>query len=142
MRAIIKKMLADLGHTEVYQAEHGAEAWKQLQSESVDLLLTDWNMPVMSGLELVQKVRRNKAMADLPIAMITTRSNKADVVSAIKAGANTYIIKPFTRSQLKDRLDKMFQRSAEHLKNQFELIVNGRKKGDSHPSYLKKDLSG
>ena len=128
MRTIIKTMLEDLGHEEIVEAGHGADAWKQLRSEPFDLLLTDWNMPVMNGLDLVTKVRQTPNLNDLPIIMATSRNNKADVITAVKAGVNTYIIKPFTRPQLKDRIDKMLQRSAGQVAKQLEPIVGGSKR--------------
>ena len=94
LRGIIKQMLASLGYDEIVEAGDGLEAWDHLEASSFDLLLTDWNMPNMSGLELLQIVRETPSTADMPVVMLTTRSNKQDIISAVKAGVNNYVTKP------------------------------------------------
>jgi len=106
MRRIIKNTLGRLGHKDVLEAENGAEAWKVLEDEgSIDVLVTDWNMPEMNGLELVQKVRAQDKYSDMPIIMVTTEGGKAEVITALKAGVNNYIVKPFTPQVLKEKLE-------------------------------------
>ncbi len=106
MRRIIKNTLARLGHKEVIEAENGAEAWKQLEeNKDIDVLITDWNMPEMNGLELVKKVRSKDEYEDMPIIMVTTEGGKAEVITALKAGVNNYIVKPFTPQVLKEKLE-------------------------------------
>ena len=105
MRRIIKNTLGRLGHKEVLEAENGADAWKTLEENSdVDVLVTDWNMPEMNGLELVKKVRADERFVDTPIIMVTTEGGKAEVITALKAGVNNYIVKPFTPAVLKEKL--------------------------------------
>ncbi len=105
MRRIIKNTLARLGHKDVLEGENGIEGWNQLdQNEDVDVLITDWNMPEMNGLELVKKVRADSRFEDLPIIMVTTEGGKAEVITALKAGVNNYIVKPFTPQVLKEKL--------------------------------------
>ncbi len=105
MRRIIKNTLARLGHKDVLEGENGVEGWNQLdQNEDVDVLITDWNMPEMNGLELVKKVRADSRFEDLPIIMVTTEGGKAEVITALKAGVNNYIVKPFTPQVLKEKL--------------------------------------
>jgi len=106
MRRIIKNTLGRLGHKEVLEAENGADAWKTLEENSdVDVLVTDWNMPEMNGLELVKKVRSENKYEDMPIIMVTTEGGKAEVITALKAGVNNYIVKPFTPQVLKEKLE-------------------------------------
>ncbi len=106
MRRIIKNTLARIGHKDVLEAEHGLEAWKIMQENSdIDVLITDWNMPEMNGLELVKKVRAESKYEDLPIIMVTTEGGKKEVITALKAGVNNYIVKPFTPQVLKEKLE-------------------------------------
>jgi two-component system chemotaxis response regulator CheY len=105
MRRIIKNTLNRLGYKELFEAEHGAQAWSVLQQNpGIDVLITDWNMPEMNGLELVKKVRSETKYADMPIIMVTTEGGKAEVITALKAGVNNYIVKPFTPQVLKEKL--------------------------------------
>ena len=106
MRRIIKNTLVRLGHKDVLEAEHGLEAWSLLcANDDIDVLVTDWNMPEMNGLELVKKVRAEKKYEDMPIIMVTTEGGKAEVITALKAGVNNYIVKPFTPQVLKEKLE-------------------------------------
>ncbi len=106
MRRIIKNTLGRLGHKEILEAEDGAQAWETMQQNSdIDVLITDWNMPEMNGLELVKKVRAEEKYSDLPIIMVTTEGGKAEVITALKAGVNNYIVKPFTPQVLQEKLE-------------------------------------
>ncbi|EHH2372145.1 response regulator [Campylobacter coli] len=106
MRRIIKNTLTRLGHNDVLEAEHGVEAWDLLEkNEDIKILITDWNMLEMNGLELVKKVRAEKKYEDMPIIMVTTEGGKAEVITALKAGVNNYIVKPFTPQVLKEKLE-------------------------------------
>jgi two-component system chemotaxis response regulator CheY len=105
MRRIIKNTLARLGHKDVIEGADGVEGWDALnKNPDADMLITDWNMPNMNGLELVKKVRADERFVDLPIIMVTTEGGKAEVVTALKAGVNNYIVKPFTPQVLKEKL--------------------------------------
>ena len=105
MRRIIKNTLARLGHKDVLEGADGVEGWSVLDANpDVDMLITDWNMPEMNGLELVIKVRADERFKDLPIIMVTTEGGKAEVITALKAGVNNYIVKPFTPQVLKEKL--------------------------------------
>ena len=109
MRRIIKNTLARLGHKDVLEGADGVEGWATLDSNpDVEMLITDWNMPEMSGLELVKKVRADARFVDLPIIMVTTEGGKAEVITALKAGVNNYIVKPFTPQILKEKLAAVF----------------------------------
>jgi len=106
MRRIIKNTLARLNYKDVLEAEHGVQAWQLLcEHDDIDVLITDWNMPEMNGLELVKKVRAEEKYADMPIIMVTTEGGKAEVIVALKAGVNNYIVKPFTPAVLKEKLE-------------------------------------
>lgn len=105
MRRIIKNSLTNLGYIDLLEAEDGAAAWEIMTKEEVQVLVTDWNMPNMNGLELVKKVRAESKYADVPIIMVTTEGGKTEVITALKAGVNNYIVKPFTPQVLKDKLE-------------------------------------
>ena len=105
MRRIIKNTLSRLGYEDVLEGEDGLQGWAALnENPNVGMLITDWNMPEMNGLELVKKVRADARFADLPIIMVTTEGGKAEVITALKAGVNNYIVKPFTPQVLKEKL--------------------------------------
>ena len=105
MRRIIKNTLARLGYKDVLEGADGVEGWAQLDANpDVGMLITDWNMPEMNGLELVKKVRADERFKDMPIIMVTTEGGKAEVITALKAGVNNYIVKPFTPQVLKEKL--------------------------------------
>ena len=98
--------MARLGFTDVLEAEHGVEAWQIMdKTPDINVLITDWNMPEMNGLELVRKVRAEKKYDGLPIIMVTTEGGKTEVITALKAGVNNYIVKPFTPQVLKEKLE-------------------------------------
>ena len=106
MRRIIKNTLSRIGHKDVIEGEDGEQGWEAMQKNSdIDVLITDWNMPNMNGLELVQKVRAEEKYADIPIIMVTTEGGKKEVITALKAGVNNYIVKPFTPQVLKEKLE-------------------------------------
>jgi len=105
MRRIIKNTLARIGDMEVHEGENGIDGWNVLnQNADAGMLITDWNMPDMNGLELVTKVRADPRFENLPIIMITTEGGKAQVITALKAGVNNYIVKPFTPDVLREKL--------------------------------------
>lgn len=106
MRRIIKNTLQRLGYEDILEAEHGLQAWEILDSiDEIKVLITDWNMPEMNGLDLVKKVRADGRFVDIPIIMVTTEGGKAEVITALKAGVNNYIVKPFTPQVLKEKLE-------------------------------------
>lgn len=104
MRRIIKNTLGRIGHKDIAEAEDGAVAWKIFQADKTfDVVVTDWNMPNMNGLELVKKIRAIDK--NIPIIMVTTEGGKAEVITALRAGVNNYIVKPFTPAVLKEKLE-------------------------------------
>lgn len=104
MRHLVKAMLESLGYDEIVEAMHGGDAWEGMCSRRVDLLLTNWDMPVMSGLKLVEKVRRDVEYDDLPVVLFTARAGKEGVIEAIKAGVDAYVVEPFTAQELKAKI--------------------------------------
>lgn len=109
MRRIVANALKSIGHDTVIEAADGKEAFAKLTAEGADFLISDWNMPEMNGLELVKLVRSTGANTEMPILMITTRGNKADVLEAMQARVNNYIIKPFTPLALKEKIDQILK---------------------------------
>jgi two-component system chemotaxis response regulator CheY len=105
MRRIIVNTLARLGYKDIAQGADGIEAWDAMQANpDVGIVITDWNMPNMNGLELVKKIRAEDKYTDIPIIMVTTEGGKSEVITALKAGVNNYIVKPFTPQVLKEKL--------------------------------------
>ena len=107
MRNIQKKVLTQLGYETLIEAEDGQQALQQVEAESPDLILLDWNMPVMNGMEFLKEFRSTNKTT--PVIMVTTEAEKSRVIEAIKAGVNNYVIKPFTPDTLKARLDETLQ---------------------------------
>ena len=112
MRRIIKNLLRDLGFNNTTEADDGTTALPMLQSGDFDLLVTDWNMPGMQGIDLLKHVRSDPKLASLPVLMVTAEQKREQIVEAAQAGVNGYIVKPFTAQTLKEKLDKIFERLA------------------------------
>lgn len=110
MRRIIKNLLRDLGFNNTQEADDGQTAWPMLQTGNFDFLVTDWNMPIMTGIELLEKVRANEELASLPVLLVTAEAKKEQIVQAAQAGVNGYVVKPFTAITLKEKIDKIFER--------------------------------
>ena len=107
MRRIVKNILKDIGFTNIAEAEDGAVALKQLQTGPVDLIICDWNMPNMSGLDLLKAVRADDKLKAIPFVMVTAEAQKTRVVEAVQAGVSNYIVKPFTADAVKEKLKKV-----------------------------------
>jgi len=112
MRRIIGNVVMQLGidKEDFDEAEDGLKAWNMLAGKQYDVILTDWNMPNMNGLELVKRVRKEGNHQSTPIIMITTEGGKGEVITALKAGVNNYIVKPFNAEILKEKLDGVFKK--------------------------------
>ena len=108
MRRIIKNILKQLGYTDIDEADDGANALAKLKTEKFDLVVTDWNMPNVGGLELLKEIRASATLKDLPVLMVTAEALKENIVLAVKEGVSNYIVKPFTPDTLKDKLDRIF----------------------------------
>ncbi len=110
MRGIIKNLLRDLGFTNVTEADDGHTALPALRAGSFDFLITDWNMPIMTGLDLLKAVRGDAKLAKLPVLLVTAEAKRDQIVEAAQAGVNGYVVKPFTANTLKEKIDKIFER--------------------------------
>lgn len=106
MRRIVVNALKTIGYGDIVEAGDGQEALAKCDG-SIEMVITDWNMPTMGGLDLVKNLRANPATAKVPILMVTTRSVKEDILQAVQAGVNSYILKPFTPQVLKEKLDQV-----------------------------------
>jgi two-component system chemotaxis response regulator CheY len=107
MRRIIKNNLKAVGLDDVVEAENGEGALARLKTETVDLVITDWNMPVMNGIELVTAMRREEQWKATPVLMITTMAERDDILRAMQAGVTNYIVKPFDSATLKKKIDQV-----------------------------------
>ena len=110
MRRIVRNLLKELGFLNIDEAEDGAVALAKLTSEHFDFVVTDWNMPNMDGLTLLQQIRANGQIKHLPVLMITAEAKKENIIAAAQAGASGYIVKPFTAGTLNEKLGKIFDK--------------------------------
>ncbi|GAA0900724.1 chemotaxis response regulator CheY [Luteibacter anthropi] len=114
MRRIVRNLLVELGFTNglIQEAEDGNAALALLRSQSFDLVVTDWNMPNMTGIELLRAIRADAALKAMPVLMVTAENNRDQIIAAAQSGVNGYVVKPFTAVTLKEKLDKIFERLA------------------------------
>ena len=110
MRRIIKNLLSDLGFNNSVEAEDGHSALAVLRQDAVELVVTDWNMPGMSGIELLRAIRADEQLRALPVLMVTAEAKREQIIEAAQSGVNGYVIKPFTAATLSDKLGKVFER--------------------------------
>ncbi len=110
MRRIVVNSLRNLGYNDYVEAGDGKEALDKLGADSsINFVITDWNMPVLSGLELVKTIRGDDKISSLPVLMVTTRGVKEDIIEALQAKVNNYVVKPFTPQILKEKIDQVLQ---------------------------------
>lgn len=109
MRKIIAGQLNQAGYYATGEAEDGVHALEELEHGDYNFILTDWNMPNMDGLSFIKAVRERPGLAHIPILVVTTRNTQQDVVAAVKAGANNYVVKPFGPTQLSQKIEKILQ---------------------------------
>jgi two-component system chemotaxis response regulator CheY len=110
MRRIVKNLLKQLGFENIDEAEDGAQALTKLKAGGYGLVISDWNMPVMEGIDLLKHVREDEALKVLPFLMVTAEAEKDKVITAIKAGVDNYVVKPFTAEVLKEKLEKIAEK--------------------------------
>ncbi len=108
MRRIVRNVLRQLGFNNVVEADDGTTAWEVLQREKIDFIVSDWNMPQMTGIELLRKVRADEKLADTPFLMVTAEAQQENILEAVQAKVSNYIVKPFTADTLKQKIDKIF----------------------------------
>jgi two-component system chemotaxis response regulator CheY len=111
MRRIVKNLLKDLGYENVDEADDGAMGLEKLRNGNFDLVVSDWNMPVMDGLTMLTQIRADAALAKIPVLMVTAEAKKENIIAAAHAGANGYVVKPFTAATLEEKLNKIFEKA-------------------------------
>jgi len=110
MRRIIKNILKEIGYTNVDEADDGSTALEKLKSARFDFVVTDWNMPNMPGIDLLKAIRQDPDLKATPVLMVTAEAAKENVMTAVAAGVNNYIVKPFTAAALKERIDLILEK--------------------------------
>ncbi len=110
MRRIIRDVLKQIGFTNIVEADDGTTALGVLEKQNIDLILADWNMPKMSGLELLKAVRGDASLKDTPFLMVTAEAQREKVLEAVQVGVTNYIVKPFTADTLKEKLPKILDK--------------------------------
>ena len=110
MRQIIINALNKLGHDQIVEASNGREGLERLATSDVDFIITDWNMPYMNGIEFIRTVRTIAKSKDTPVLMVTTHAATNDIVEALRAGVNSYIVKPFSVETFRDKIDAICEK--------------------------------
>lgn len=108
MRKIIKNILRQLGFTNVVEADDGTTGWEVLNRDNIDFIISDWNMPQMTGIDLLRKVRSSEEYATTPFLMVTAEAQQENIIEAVQAKVSNYIVKPFTPETLGQKIDKIF----------------------------------
>ncbi|NVM23534.1 MAG: chemotaxis protein CheY [Desulfobacterales bacterium] len=110
MRRIIRNVLKQIGFSNIVDADDGTTALGVLKKDKIDLIISDWNMPKMSGLDLLKAVRGDEALKTIPFLMVTAEAQKSAVVEAVQAGVSNYVVKPFTADVVKEKLGQIFNK--------------------------------
>ena len=108
MRKIIKNILRQLGLENIVEADDGTTAWEMLNKDNIDFVISDWNMPKMTGIELLRKVRASEEYQDIPFLMVTAEAQQENIIEAVQAKVSNYIVKPFTPETLQQKISKIF----------------------------------
>lgn len=109
MRRIVRSLLRELGLKNVREAEDGQMALEDLKRQKADLVVSDWSMPKMNGIELLRAIRQDEVLKDTPVLMVTAEAKKESIMEAVQAGVNNYIVKPFNAKTLEEKLSKIFK---------------------------------
>ena len=109
MRRIVKNLLKQLGFANVDEAENGQEALIKLRADKFGFVVSDWNMPVMSGIELLRAIRADEGLKAIPVLMVTAEAQKENIIEAVQAGVSNYVVKPFTAETLQEKMGKIFK---------------------------------
>lgn len=120
MRRIVKNLLKQIGFTEIEEAADGAQAFSKLKTGGFGFVISDWNMPNLDGIGLLKMIRDDAELKEIPILMVTVESEKDKVVTAIQAGINNYIVKPFTGEVLKEKIDLIFDNTKVQMKELYK----------------------
>lgn len=110
MRRIVRTLLKELGFSNVEEAEDGQDALGKLRKDRYELVVSDWNMPNLDGLEMLKQIRADDALKDLPVLMVSAEAKKDNIIAAARAGASGYVVKPFTAATLEEKLNKIFEK--------------------------------
>ncbi|GEN23668.1 chemotaxis response regulator CheY [Halomonas cupida] len=110
MRRIVRSLLKELGFNNVEEAEDGQEGLTRLREGGYDFVVSDWNMPNLDGLEMLKIIRADDALKSLPVLMVTAEAKKENIIAAAQAGANGYVVKPFTAATLEEKMGKIFEK--------------------------------
>ncbi|WP_372373572.1 chemotaxis response regulator CheY [Vreelandella venusta] len=110
MRRIVRSLLKELGFTNVDEAEDGQDALNKLRAGNFEFVVSDWNMPNLDGLEMLKEIRQDETLKELPVLMVTAEAKKENIIAAAQAGANGYVVKPFTAATLEEKLNKIFDK--------------------------------
>ena len=110
MRRIVRNLLKELGFANVQEAEDGVDALNKLRAGGFDFVVSDWNMPNMTGIDLLKNIRKDPALKHLPVLMVTAEAKRENIIEAAQAGASGYVVKPFTAATLDEKLKKIFEK--------------------------------
>ena len=108
MRRIVRNILRQLGFQNIVEADDGTAAWEIINREKIDFIVSDWNMPQMTGIDLLRKVRGSEQFAQIPFLMVTAEAQQENIIEAVQAKVSNYIVKPFTADTMKQKIDKIF----------------------------------
>ncbi len=109
MRRIVKNILKQLGFVNVEEAENGQEALQKLRADTYGFVVSDWNMPVMTGIDMLRAVRADEKLKTTPVLMVTAEAQQSNLIEAVQAGVSNYIVKPFTAETLQEKIEKIFK---------------------------------
>ncbi|MEY4528712.1 MAG: chemotaxis regulator transmitting signal to flagellar motor component [Nitrospirota bacterium] len=109
MRRIVKNILKQLGFANMEEAENGQEALQKLRADTFGFVVSDWNMPVMPGIEMLRAIRADEKLKHIPVLMVTAEAQKENLIEAIQAGVNNYVVKPFTAETMQEKINKIFK---------------------------------
>jgi two-component system, chemotaxis family, chemotaxis protein CheY len=110
MRRIVKNILKQLGFSNMEEAENGQEALQKLKADTYGFVVSDWNMPVMPGIEMLRAIRADEQLKHIPVLMVTAEAQKENLIEAIQAGVNNYVVKPFTAETMQEKINKIFNK--------------------------------
>ena len=109
MRRIVKNILKQLGFSNIEEAENGKDAFEKIKQGGFGFVVSDWNMPVMTGIELLRAIRSDAELKTLPVMLVTAEAQKENIIEAVQAGVSNYIVKPFTAEQIQEKISKIFK---------------------------------
>ncbi|CAL8477456.1 MULTISPECIES: chemotaxis response regulator CheY [Caballeronia] len=112
MRRIVRNLLKESGYVNIDEAEDGAAALARLRTGRYDFVISDWNMPVLDGLSMLQEIRADASLSRLPVLMVTAEAKRENVIAAAQAGANGYVVKPFTAATLEEKMTSILEKMA------------------------------